>query len=100
MRCTVDKTYVSQVTELLQLEAEAIMQAASQIEPQAVDFTVKLLATCQGKIVFTGIGKSGIIARKIAATFTSTGTAAVYLHPLTPCTATWELLQPPILPWY
>ncbi|HOL66809.1 MAG TPA: KpsF/GutQ family sugar-phosphate isomerase [bacterium] len=42
---------------------------------------VRLIQRCQGKIVVTGIGKSGIIARKIAGTMASTGTTAVFLHP-------------------
>src|SRR5258708_8001588 len=40
-----------------------------------------ILSACRGKIVLLGVGKSGIIAQKIAATMTSSGTAAVYLHP-------------------
>ena len=42
---------------------------------------MSLLAGCKGKVVIVGVGKSGIIAHKIAATMTSTGTAALYLHP-------------------
>src|SRR6056297_3460387 len=41
---------------------------------------VKILLDCRGKVIVCGIGKSGIIARKIAATLSSTGTPAVYLH--------------------
>jgi arabinose-5-phosphate isomerase len=46
-----------------------------------VEKVVDLLAGCSGKVVIMGIGKSGIIAQKIAATMTSAGTAALYLHP-------------------
>jgi arabinose-5-phosphate isomerase len=51
--------------------------------PMAEDFNraVQCLAACGGRVVVTGMGKSGIIARKIAATLNSTGTPAVYLHP-------------------
>ncbi|MBI5245397.1 MAG: KpsF/GutQ family sugar-phosphate isomerase [Elusimicrobia bacterium] len=42
---------------------------------------VRLLAACRGKVIVTGMGKSGLIAQKIAATFSSTGTPALYLHP-------------------
>jgi D-arabinose 5-phosphate isomerase GutQ len=42
---------------------------------------VRLILRCKGKIVFTGLGKSGYVAQKLAATFSSTGTHAFYLHP-------------------
>jgi arabinose-5-phosphate isomerase len=76
-----DQTCSSQVVELLKLEAEAITQAASRLQPEQVDRAVALLADCRGKVVLIGVGKSGIVARKVAATLTSTGTVAVYLHP-------------------
>ena len=41
---------------------------------------IELLYECQGKVVITGVGKSGLIGRKIAATFTSTGTPTIFLH--------------------
>ena len=73
--------YISQFAELLRHEAAAINCTAGRIEPQQVGRAVGLLAECAGKVVLTGIGKSGFIARKIAATLTSTGTRAVFLHP-------------------
>lgn len=81
MQCLQEKTYVFQVVELLKLEAAAITKAADRLQSDQVEQAVKLLANCQGKVVLTGVGKSGIVARKIAATLTSTGTLAVYLHP-------------------
>jgi arabinose-5-phosphate isomerase len=69
------------VAELLELEAGAILRAARRLDPDQVERAVQLLANCQGKVVLTGVGKSGIVGRKIAATFTSSGTVAVYLHP-------------------
>lgn len=76
------QTYFSQVTQLLQIEAEAITKAAQRLQPDSVERAVKLLTACQGKVVLAGVGKSGIVARKIAATLTSIGTVAVYLHPV------------------
>ena len=73
--------HISQFTELLVHEAAAIERAARRIEPEKLQVAVTLLAGCQGKVILTGIGKSGFIARKIAATLTSTGTRAVFLHP-------------------
>src|SRR5437588_3850230 len=71
----------SQVVDLLRAESEAIAKAASRLRAQEVDRVVAILTGCKGKIVLLGVGKSGIIAHKIAATMTSSGTAAVYLHP-------------------
>ncbi len=66
--------------ETLEAEAAAIQQAAARLNAdfaQAVD----LLHLCKGKVITTGVGKSGIAARKIAATLTSTGCPAIFLHP-------------------
>jgi arabinose-5-phosphate isomerase len=81
MQCIDNKTYVLQVVELLKLEAEAINKAANRLQSEQVEKAVEILASCRGKVVLAGVGKSGIVARKIAATLTSTGTLAVYLHP-------------------
>ena len=81
MQCIEEKTYVLQVVKLLKLEADAITKAANRLQSDQVERAVELLVNCQGKVVLAGVGKSGIVARKIAATLTSTGTAAVYLHP-------------------
>ena len=71
----------ARVVELLRLEAEAVRLCAERLDAAQVARAVELLAACRGKVVLLGVGKSGIIARKIAATLTSTGTVAVYLHP-------------------
>jgi arabinose-5-phosphate isomerase len=76
----VDGTCTSKVVELLKLEAEAITKAAARLQPEEIERAVRLLADCRGKVVLIGVGKSGIVARKVAATLTSTGTVAVYLH--------------------
>lgn len=65
---------------VLQLEAEALSEAERRLgEPFAK--AVELLAGCEGRVIVAGIGKSGHIGRKIAATLTSTGTPAMFLHP-------------------
>ena len=71
----------SQVVALLRAEAEAIGKAASRLLAEDIDRAIGILSGCKGKIVLLGVGKSGIIAQKIAATMTSAGTAAIYLHP-------------------
>lgn len=75
------KTHLSEVRNLLRIESDAIAQTATRLDPSAVERVVDLLASCMGKVVILGVGKSGIIGQKIAATMTSAGTAALYLHP-------------------
>jgi arabinose-5-phosphate isomerase len=69
------------VVELLRLEAAAIERSSGVVSADAVETAVKLLHNCGGKVIVLGIGKSGVIAQKIAQTLTSTGTAAVFVHP-------------------
>lgn len=76
-----DKNYFAEVQGVLRLESEAIAQTAARLGRDEIERVVQLLAGCKGKIVILGVGKSGIIAQKIAATMTSTGTGALYLHP-------------------
>ena len=71
----------SQVLELLRAESEAIAKAAARLQAAELDRVLSILSSCKGKIVLLGVGKSGIIAQKIAATMTSSGTAAIHLHP-------------------
>jgi len=71
----------SQVIELLRAEADAIGKAASRLQAGDIDPAIDLLKRCKGKVVVLGVGKSGIIGQKIAATMTSSGTAALFLHP-------------------
>ncbi|MFN0278332.1 MAG: SIS domain-containing protein [Pyrinomonadaceae bacterium] len=66
---------------VLKLEAEAITHAASMLKEAEVNQTIELLRACLGKVILTGVGKSGVIAEKIAQTLTSTGTAAIFVHP-------------------
>ena len=73
--------------QLVRIEAEALQHLAERLEgPMAADFerAVDLIVQCgqsRGRIVVTGMGKSGIIAQKIAATLSSTGSPALFLHP-------------------
>src|ERR1700687_124902 len=70
---------------VVRIEAEALRALADRLAgPMAADFhaAVDLLFHCQGRVVVTGMGKSGIIARKIAATLNSTGSPSLYLHPV------------------
>ncbi|MCL4812150.1 MAG: KpsF/GutQ family sugar-phosphate isomerase [Vicinamibacteraceae bacterium] len=65
---------------VLKTEAAAILDLLPRVD-EAFDRAVDLLASCRGRVIVTGMGKSGIICRKLAATFASTGTPAYFLHP-------------------
>ena len=73
--------------QLIRIEAEALLRLAARLEDgMSADFAraVELVVECgrrRGRVVVTGIGKSGIIAQKLVATFNSTGTPALFLHP-------------------
>jgi arabinose-5-phosphate isomerase len=70
---------------VVRIEAEALRTLADRIaSPMADGFSraVELLFSCGGRVVVTGMGKSGIIARKIAATLSSTGTPSLFMHPV------------------
>ena len=70
---------------VVRIEAEALRALADRLAgPMAADFNraLDLMFGCRGRVVVTGMGKSGLIARKIAATLSSTGSPALYLHPV------------------
>ena len=71
---------ISKGKEVIRIEAEAVANLSSSINNEFVA-AVEVIAGCKGRVVLTGMGKSGLIARKIVATLNSTGTAAIYLHP-------------------
>ncbi len=66
---------------VLELEADALVLAQDALGDAFVH-AVRLLAACRGRIIVAGVGKSGLVGRKMAATFTSTGTPAMFLHPV------------------
>jgi arabinose-5-phosphate isomerase len=66
---------------VLRLEADAVTAVADRLD-QEFDRAVRLLESASGRVIVSGVGKSGVVARKIAATLTSTGTPASYLHPI------------------
>ena len=74
------KDLISLGREVVSLEIEGLRELERAIGPD-FERAVKLLLQCRGKVVVCGMGKSGIVARKIAATLSSTGSPSVYLHP-------------------
>src|SRR5579859_2625685 len=82
MKAAEKKSYIGE--NVVRIEAEALRELAARIRgpmADAFDSALALLHACKGRVVVTGMGKSGIIGRKIAATLSSTGTPALFLHP-------------------
>jgi len=82
---TADPGILSALTRCLEEEAAAIAAAAERLSSTQVEAALELLEGCRqrrAKLVVTGVGKSGIVARKIAATFSSIGLTAVFLNPV------------------
>ncbi|MFH1075362.1 MAG: KpsF/GutQ family sugar-phosphate isomerase [Pseudomonadota bacterium] len=67
--------------EVLQIEAEGILKLIEKLNDD-FERMVNLVCQCKGRVIMTGIGKSGIVARKTVATLISTGTPAIFLHPV------------------
>ncbi len=76
---------LSRAKQVLQIEADSILNLITRldqpIDGAAFERATKLIFDCKGKVIVTGIGKSGQIARKLASTLSSTGTPALFLHP-------------------
>jgi arabinose-5-phosphate isomerase len=72
--------YKAIAQETLTIEAQTLLKAASQID-ENIEKAVETILACQGKLIVSGVGKSGLIGAKIAATFASTGTPSFFLHP-------------------
>jgi arabinose-5-phosphate isomerase len=67
--------------EVLQIEAEGILGVVNRLTPSFAQ-AVKTILKAEGRVIITGVGKSGIVGRKIVATLNSTGTPALFLHPV------------------
>ncbi len=72
--------YIQQAQEVLKLESDAILQISHKLN-QSFEDAIELILQSSGRVIVTGMGKSGHIARKIAATLASTGTPAYFVHP-------------------
>ncbi|NOY69626.1 MAG: KpsF/GutQ family sugar-phosphate isomerase [Deltaproteobacteria bacterium] len=72
---------IQEAIEVLKIEADGILKLAERID-SSFDRMVDIIYESRGRVILAGIGKSGIVARKIAATLSSTGTRAIFLHPV------------------
>jgi arabinose-5-phosphate isomerase len=77
----VSKNLLELAREVLAIEAEGITHLIQKLDQNFVK-AVDLLFRARGRAIFTGVGKSGIVARKLVATFNSTGTRSLFLHPV------------------
>ncbi len=75
------KEYFGKFVETLELEAAAVRKSAENVSRAAIEKAIGFLVECNGKVIVSGVGKSGVIAQKIAQTLTSTGTVALFVHP-------------------
>lgn len=71
---------IKQAKDVLKIEAQAISDLVDRIGPEFVA-AVRMILKAKGKVILTGMGKSGLVGRKIAATLNSTGTPSLFLHP-------------------
>ncbi len=71
---------VEEAHRVMSIEIAALHQMQARLDHR-FERAIRILEACQGRVILTGMGKSGIIAKKIAATFSSTGTPAFFLHP-------------------
>jgi len=72
---------LQQAREVLQIEAQGVLDLIERIGPE-FEQAVEMILNSKGRVIFTGIGKSGIVGRKIMATLNSTGTPSLFLHPV------------------
>lgn len=72
---------IQQAKEVLRIEAESISNLIDKVGP-TFSRAVEIIHQAKGRVIVTGIGKSGLVGKKIAATLTSTGTPAIFLHPV------------------
>lgn len=76
-----ERELLEQAKEVLRIEAESILQLIPGLSDDFVR-AVEMIFRTKGRVIVTGIGKSGLIGKKIVATLTSTGTPAIFLHPV------------------
>lgn len=74
------RDFTADVVEVLEKEAQAILNL-KEVIGESVNKAIQMILDCKGRVVVTGMGKSGIIGRKINATLASTGTPSLFLHP-------------------
>ena len=72
--------FIEQARKVLKIEADAITALIDRVDENLIN-AINIIYSCNGRVVITGMGKSGLIGKKIAATLASTGTPALFMHP-------------------
>ena len=80
MRKQTQTTISREIRRVIAMEADALRRVGGAVNG-AYATAVSWMSQCKGKVILTGVGKSGLVAQKIASTLASTGTPALYLHP-------------------
>jgi arabinose-5-phosphate isomerase len=73
-------SYLDSIKEVLEIEANAILALKKQVGKEFND-TIEMILSCKSRVIISGMGKSGLIGKKIVATLASTGTPSLFLHP-------------------
>ena len=79
--CTPQTDWLAKAREVLDIEARGLAAVRDRLDDSFVR-ALEIMAGCSGRVVITGLGKSGLVGRKIAATLSSTGTPSFFLHPV------------------
>ncbi len=74
-------SHMDEVKRVLKIESDAISFFSEHIDESSINTAIETIYSCKGKLIVTGMGKSGLIGRKISATFSSTGTPSFFLNP-------------------
>ena len=80
MKLLNEKEILNIAKRTIDIELETLFDLKESLDHSFIK-AIEILYNCKGKVIFTGIGKSGHIARKISSTFSSTGTPSIFLHP-------------------
>jgi arabinose-5-phosphate isomerase len=80
MKKRIKRKLIEHASEVLRIEAEGILGLIDRLGP-SFETAVELILQSKGRVILTGMGKSGLVARKVSATFNSTGTPSLFLHP-------------------
>lgn len=76
-----DYDYMESIKETMEAEVDEILKLRDRLDPEKLNDVIDMILNCEGRIILTGMGKSGIIGKKISSTLASTGTPSFFLHP-------------------
>ena len=89
---------IEQVKDVLKMEAQGIMDLVDRVGPEFEE-AIKIILGAKGRVILTGMGKSGLVGRKISATLNSTGTPSLFMHPAEALHGDLGMVTKGWLPW-